>query len=108
MSVHLQKVTVSYDYPVYFTTNVFAPDNARLVEAISRKEPLSRHRLLLIVEQAVAGVHPQLLPEIHRYVEHHRDRLELVTEPSVIEGGERTVTLLREIEGSRSTRSARS
>ncbi|MFQ5829338.1 MAG: 3-dehydroquinate synthase [Candidatus Methylomirabilia bacterium] len=88
MNIQLQKITVAYDYPVYFTTDVFSPDNPNLQEAISRKEPLRRHRLLAVVERAVTEARSRLLSDIRRYTEHHRDRLELVTEPFVIEGGE--------------------
>lgn len=88
MSPYLQKVVVSYDYPVYFTADVFSPQNSVLVTAISRKEPLRRHRLLVILEGAVARAWPRLGTDIRDYVAHHRDRLQLVADPVQIEGGE--------------------
>ena len=51
--VHLQKFSVAYDYPVYFTTDVFAPHNTDLLQAIARMEPRRRHRLFVIVERAL-------------------------------------------------------
>ncbi|MBI4245556.1 MAG: 3-dehydroquinate synthase [Candidatus Rokubacteria bacterium] len=90
MSPYLQKVVVSYDYPVYFTADVFSPQNSALVTAISRKEPLRRHRLLVILEGAVARAWPRLATDIDEYVAHHRDRLQLVADPLEIEGGEAT------------------
>jgi 3-dehydroquinate synthase len=88
MSPYLQKITVPYEYPVYFTTDVFAPGNVDLVEAISRKEPSRRHRLCVVVERAVAGAWPRLADGVARYAETHRDRLELAAAPWVVEGGE--------------------
>ena len=88
MNIYLQKVVVSYDYPVYFTTDVFSPQNSAFVTAISRKEPLRRHRILVILEAAVARAWPRLTTDIKSYVTHHRDRLQLVTDPWQIEGGE--------------------
>ncbi|HEV8436830.1 MAG TPA: 3-dehydroquinate synthase [Methylomirabilota bacterium] len=88
MSVHLQKITVPYEYPVYFTTDVFSPRNPDLAEAISRKEPTRRHRLLVLVEQAVDAAWPGLADAVAGYVEHHRERLELAAPPVVVEGGE--------------------
>jgi hypothetical protein len=61
--VWLQTITVSFDYPVYFTADVFAPANPDLAAAIARKEPARRHRLLLVVEGNVAQAWPALLRE---------------------------------------------
>jgi 3-dehydroquinate synthase len=88
MSVHLQKITVAYEYPVYFTADLFAVHNLDLVEAVARKEPGRRHRIFVVVERAVAEARPRLLGDIRAYAECHRDRLELVADPLVVEGGE--------------------
>lgn len=87
-SVHVQKITVPFEFPVCFTTDVFAPDNLHLVEALARQEPLRRQRLLVIVERVLVDVWPGLLADIEAYVAHHADRLELIDGPLVIEGGE--------------------
>lgn len=88
-SIHVQKITVPYEFPVCFTTDVFAPDNLHLVEALARQEPLRRQRLLVIVERALVEVWPRLLADIDAYVAHHGDRLELIEAPLVVDGGER-------------------
>ena len=84
----LQKISVPYEYPVYFTVDVFDPGNPDLVEALSRKEPSRRHRVFVVVERAVAEAWPGLATAVARYVERHQDRLELVAPPWVVEGGE--------------------
>jgi 3-dehydroquinate synthase len=88
MAPYLQKITVAYEYPVYLTTDVFAPDNPDLVEAISRKEPWRRHRVFVVVERAVADAWPRLTEDIGGYTDRHQDRMELVVEPWIVEGGE--------------------
>lgn len=88
MSVHLQKITVGYEYPVYFTADLFATHNLDFVEAVARKEPERRHRIFVVMERAVAEARPRLLGDIRGYAECHRDRLELVADPLVMEGGE--------------------
>jgi 3-dehydroquinate synthase len=85
---YLQKLTVPYEYPVYFTEDVFAADNPDLVEAIARREPSRRHRVLVVVERAVAEAWPGLTSAIEAYCARHRDRLEPAAAPWVIEGGE--------------------
>jgi 3-dehydroquinate synthase len=88
MALSVQKFSVPFDYPVYFTEDVFAPDNLHLIEAIARKEPSRRHRTCVIVERAVADAWPRLLDDIGGYVRHHRSRLALAAEPWVVGGGE--------------------
>jgi 3-dehydroquinate synthase len=87
-SVHVQKITVPFEFSVCFTAGVFTPDNPCLVEALSRVEPLRRQRLLVVVERTVADAWPRLLADIGIYVAHHADRLELIDAPLVLEGGE--------------------
>jgi 3-dehydroquinate synthase len=88
-SIHVQKITVPYEFPVCFTTDVFALDNPQLVEALCRQEPLRRQRLLPIIERALVDVWPRLVADVAAYVAHHADRLELIDAPIVMEGGER-------------------
>ncbi|MGH7266176.1 MAG: 3-dehydroquinate synthase [Candidatus Rokuibacteriota bacterium] len=88
MGPYLQKLTVPYEYPVYFTTEVFSADNPDLVEAIARKEPSRRHRVLVVVERAVAEAWPDLVDAARRYVARHAERLELVADPWIVPGGE--------------------
>jgi 3-dehydroquinate synthase len=84
----VQRFSVPFEYPVYFTENVFAPDNPHLLEALTRKEPMRRHRLAAIVERAVAEAWPELPDDIARYAARHRTHLALAGAPRVVEGGE--------------------
>ncbi|MGH7230947.1 MAG: 3-dehydroquinate synthase [Nitrospiraceae bacterium] len=88
MGVRLQKLTVSFEYPVIFTTEVFSPANLQLISAISRREPLRRHRMFVVVDQAVAMAWPGLTEDIRRYADSHRKQLALAGEPVTVEGGE--------------------
>jgi len=85
---YLQQIAVRYEYPVYFTRNLFAPANRSLVEAIRGREPGRRHRLFFVVEQAVSDALPSLIDDIHLFARSHREELELVARPRVIAGGE--------------------
>ncbi len=87
-TVHRQDITVSYDYPVYFTTDLFDPENPVLWNAVSRKEPRRRHRLVVVVERAVADAWPALAARIAAYVTLHADRLALACAPIIVPGGE--------------------
>ena len=87
-SLHWQRFHVPYEYPVYFTENVFALDNPALVQAISRIEPRKTHRCLVYVDDGVLGARPSLCEEIGAYAAHHAGRLSLVAPPIPVPGGE--------------------
>lgn len=88
MTTHWQRFSVSFDYPVYFGTNIFAPENPALVDAIRRREPERRHRAAFIVEERVAELWPTLVDRIVSYTAAHADALDLVARPLVVAGGE--------------------
>jgi 3-dehydroquinate synthase len=83
-----QEIAVHFRYPIYFTADLFAPENESLIEALCAREPGRRHRVFAIVERAVAKAFPDLLQRIEAYVAHHSNRLELASKPLVLEGGE--------------------
>jgi 3-dehydroquinate synthase len=85
---YLQQIAVRYQYPVYFTRDLFSPANRSLVEAVSGREPQRRHRVVFILERAVSEAFPSLVDEVHQFVRSHRDELDLVAEPRLIPGGE--------------------
>src|SRR2546428_3436804 len=88
MGVSVERLVVAYEYPVYFTVDVFSPANPDFVTALSRKESRRQHRAFVVLEQAVAAAWPSLVEDIRGYARHHRDRLTLVADPLVVEGGE--------------------
>ena len=54
----IQKFEVRYEYPVYFTRDIFSITNHSLLEALLAREPQRRHRVFVIVERAVAAAFP--------------------------------------------------
>lgn len=105
MRVYHQSLTVSFDYPVYFGTDLLRPDRTELAQAIARKEPHRRHRLCVVLEERVAALWPTLAAEVEAYVAAHAGRLELAAAPIRIVGGEASkndpglvVELLRQFE----------
>ena len=64
MRVHWQTISVPFDYPVYFTRDVFAVENRDLIEAVTRLEARRRHRLLVVIDAGVAAAWPSLSSQI--------------------------------------------
>jgi 3-dehydroquinate synthase len=81
---------VSYELQVQFTQNVFEPTNLVLKTILDQKEDGRCHKVVIILDEALAQAQPALSGLIEAYFERHSERLHLVCPPIVIEGGERT------------------
>ena len=83
-------IQVSYRHQVHFTDGVFSGSNCLLRQILTEGANRATHRVLVIVDEALAQAQPFLLQQIDTYFEAHGDVLHLVCAPIVIEGGERT------------------
>ena len=87
-TVHWQKFSVPYDYPVAFVRGLFAPENPLFADIVSRKEQIKRHRCFFVIDEGIAQALPGLVPSILAYIQAHSDRLDLIAEPMILPGGE--------------------
>lgn len=88
-ATHVQRFTVSFEYPVIFTRHAFDPVNPAFVDAVASRDPtLKRHRLAVFVDEGVLAAMPGLERALRRYVEAHRERLELAGDLVRVVGGE--------------------
>jgi 3-dehydroquinate synthase len=83
-----QSFEVRYDYPVYFTRDVFDPHNPCLMSALARREPDKRHRVAVFVDDGVTLAYPTLEERIVRYAERHAGSMQIVDGVVVVPGGE--------------------
>lgn len=86
--VHLQSFAVQYEYPVYFTRDVFDANNPCLLSVLSRREQLKTHRLAVFVDEGVALANPAIVPTIKRYGAQHKEAMKVVDDVVVVPGGE--------------------
>ena len=89
VGVHLQRFTITYEYPVHFTDGLLRPDNPTLVQALSRLEPDRRHRCIVFIDDGITAARPEIIDEITAYAAAHRVSIELVGPPIPMPGGER-------------------
>src|SRR5262249_8651564 len=80
----------SYELQVQFTQNVFEPTNLVLKTILDHEKGGRPHKVIVILDEALARTQPELSRLIENYFETHAGRLQLVCPPIVIEGGERT------------------
>lgn len=84
----VQRFTVSFEYPVVFTRDVFAPTNPVLAETLGRLEPEKAHKFFVVLDAGVARSWPDLPARIAAHAEAHPGRLRLLGDPLVVPGGE--------------------
>jgi 3-dehydroquinate synthase len=84
----LQKFSVPYEYPVYFTRRVFDGGNGLLADVMDRLGEKRRHRAAVYIDAGVVAAHPQLLDEIKEYFHARPESLELCSVPALVPGGE--------------------
>ncbi len=87
-TAHYQRLRVEFEYPVYFTRQLFATDNPVFASALARCEPARRHRFAVFIDSGVAQHWPALGTHIARYAAAHAGQLELAAPPEAITGGE--------------------
>lgn len=83
-----QKISVSFDFPVFFTRGLFQPTNSLLLDVLRRQEHSRRHRVLVFIDKGVARALPHLSGEIEDWFAAHEADAELVAAPQEIAGGE--------------------
>jgi 3-dehydroquinate synthase len=84
----VQRFTVSFEYPVVFARDVFAPANPVLAETLARREPGKAHKVFAVLDAGVARAWPDLPARIAAYAAAYPERLRLLGEPLVVPGGE--------------------
>lgn len=88
--VYEQKFALSYDFPVYFSRDIFNTLHGLLEEVISRYHEEKMHRVKIFIDDGAAGAFPNLAENIETYFADHGETLELVGAPEVVPGGEKS------------------
>jgi 3-dehydroquinate synthase len=97
-ATHLQKFSVSYEFPVVFTAGLFTAENPVLIDTLCRLEPDRQHRCIVFLDEGLLAVRPRLAEEIRAYAAGHGNRMVLVADPIVIPGGEKIKVELHFVE----------
>jgi 3-dehydroquinate synthase len=84
-----QRIAVPFDYPVYFTRDLFNPGNPLLAKVLDRKREPRVHRVLVCLDSGVASARPGLAADIRSYFAAHAHRANLAGAITRVPGGER-------------------
>jgi 3-dehydroquinate synthase len=85
MSVIRRTIQVAWQLRVFFTENVFAPDNSTLRDALADATP---RKVFVVLEDSLAQAQPELEHQIGKYFSVHAGSLKLVRPPLFVSGGE--------------------
>lgn len=98
MSIIERQIQVAWPLRVFFTENVFAPDNPVLRDALANAAP---RKVLVVLEDALALALPRLELRIENYFSAHAAVLKLVRPPLFVCGSEtakNSPTIISEIQ----------
>lgn len=85
VSVIQRSIQVNWPLRVFFTENVFAPDNLTLRDALADVAP---RKALIVLEDSLAQAQPDIERQIAEYFSIHAGHLKLVRSPVFVSGGE--------------------
>lgn len=94
----LQKFSVTFEYPVFFTDRLFNPGNKILLQTLIRLEPEKRHRMIVFIDEGAIAAMPSLIDEITHYANTYTQRIDLVCRPISLPAGEKLKSGLHCIE----------
>jgi 3-dehydroquinate synthase len=83
-----QAIRVTFQFPVHFTTGVFASANPILRTLVAGASDRLPSDTLVVVDEGVARAHPRLLDDIERYCREHATTIRLANPVVVLPGGE--------------------
>jgi 3-dehydroquinate synthase len=100
MSALERSIQVIWPLRVFFTENVFAPDNLILKNALVADAKKTTPKILVILEDALAQAQPDLPQKVENYFFAYKSELQLVRAPLFVCGGERaknSISIVTEI-----------
>ncbi len=83
-----QRLSIPFDFPVYFQRKTFSAENPLLANTIDRLHENRRHRVMVCIDRGVARAWPDGHTQIKKYFAAHQAKLELAGPITSITGGE--------------------
>jgi 3-dehydroquinate synthase len=99
MRTIMQRIAVTWDFPVTFTHGLFRPKSRILVETLCRLDERRLHRAMVFIDGHVAAARPGLADEVKAYFASFPEQIELAADPQVVTGGEAIKNNLSLVEG---------
>ncbi len=88
MDSFIKPIAVPNEHRLIFTRNVFAPDNHVLADLLTPREPGGKARAVIFWDGGLEFAFPGIDKRISAWFAVHQDRIELLTPPVDLPGGE--------------------
>ncbi|BAZ13863.1 3-dehydroquinate synthase [Calothrix sp. NIES-4071] len=82
-----QRVQVSFEYPVHFTTGLFHLRNSLLADVLAGDE-IKPKKVIVIIDEGFLECHKGLISQINAYEKRYASIMTLMAKPMVVPGGE--------------------
>ncbi len=82
-----QRVQVSFEYPVHFTTGLFHLRNSLLADVLTGNE-IKPKKVVVIIDEGFLECHKGLISQINAYAKRYASVMTLMAKPMVVPGGE--------------------
>ncbi|MBD2507734.1 3-dehydroquinate synthase [Nostoc muscorum FACHB-395] len=83
-----QRVSVTFNYEIYFTQNLFELKNPTLAQVISADEETKPKKIVAVVDAGILKYQPELVKQLVAYTKFYGEVLAIAAEPMIISGGE--------------------
>ncbi|MEA5602012.1 3-dehydroquinate synthase [Nostoc sp. UHCC 0252] len=82
-----QRVSVTFNYEVYFTQNLFELKNPTLAQVVTADEETPK-KIVAVVDAGILKYQPELVKQLVAYTKFYGEVLAIAAEPMIISGGE--------------------
>ena len=96
-----QRVSVTFNYEVYFTQNLFDLKNPTLAQVVAADEETKPKKIVAAIDAGILKYQPELVKQLVAYTKFYAEVLAIAAEPMIISGGEAAKndrTLLEQIQ----------
>ncbi|MFN6462985.1 MAG: 3-dehydroquinate synthase [Nostoc sp. DedVER02] len=83
-----QRVSVTFNYEVYFTQNLFELKNPTLAQVVTADEEAKPKKVVAVVDAGILKYQPELVKQLVAYTKFYGEVLAIAAEPMIISGGE--------------------
>ncbi|MEH2365476.1 3-dehydroquinate synthase [Nostoc sp.] len=83
-----QRVSVTFNYEVYFTQNLFDLKNPTLAQVVAADEETKPKKIVAAIDAGILKYQPELVKQLVAYTKFYAEVLAIAAQPMIISGGE--------------------